>query len=78
MRFGGLPFAASGETNALSSASIGYVNNIALTAGNILTAFASSSATGLNAYQTPTGGGTVSDVPIDTAGVIIYTVTYRV
>jgi hypothetical protein len=76
MFLGNFPFTTS--STGYSAAAIGYVNNIALTAGNILTAFASSSTTYLNVYQTPTGGGTVSDVPIDTAGVIIYTVTYRV
>ena len=76
MFLGNFPFTTS--STGYSAAAIGYVNNIALTAGNILIAYAGSSTTGLNVYQTPTGGGAVSDVPIDTAGVIIFTITYRV
>ena len=78
LRFGGLPFAASGETNALSSASVGYVDNITLTASNILTVFNSASNTFLQAYQYPVGGGAASIVPVDLAGGIFYTITYRV
>ena len=78
LRFGGLPFAASGETNALSSASVGYVDNITLTANNILTVFNSASNTFLQAYQYPVGGGAASIVPVDLAGGIFYTITYRV
>ena len=76
MLFGNFPFTTS--STGYSAAAIGYASNIALTAGNILTAFASTSSTYVNAYQTPTGGGSVTDVPMDAAGQIIYTITYSV
>ena len=78
MRFGNFPFSTSSDVSVLSAAALGYVNNITLTAGNILTAFASASTTYVTAYQTPTGGGASNVVPIDTAGVVVFTLTYRV
>jgi hypothetical protein len=78
MRFGGLPFTTSSDVSSNSAVTIGYAHNIALTAGNILTAYTSTGATFSEANQTPTGGGASTAVPIDTAGEIIYTVSYRV
>jgi len=76
MLFGNFPFTTS--STQYSAAAIGYASNITLTAGHILTAFASTSVTYISAYQTPTGGGSALDVPIDLAGQIIFTITYSV
>ena len=78
LRFGGLPFAASASTNAISAASIGYANNITLTASNVLTIFNSGTNTFVQAYQYPVGGGASTIVPVALSGGIIYSITYRV
>jgi hypothetical protein len=78
MRFGNFPFTTSSSAGALTAAAIGYVQNIALTASNILTGWAGTSATSIFAYQTPVGGGASTAVPIDTSGTIIFNITYRV
>ena len=78
MYFAGLPFAASSSASYHSAASISYVNNIALTASNVLTLFITPGASSLEASQYPVGGGGVTNVPVDVSGNIIYTVTYRV
>jgi hypothetical protein len=76
MQITGLPF----TTNAtvFTSVTLGYVDNIALTAGNIMTAYTSKSSTLINLNQTPTGGGATIGVPIDVAGRIMVSVTYSV
>jgi len=76
MQITGLPF----TTNAtvFTSVTLGYVDNIALTAGNIMTAYTSTSSTLINLIQTPTGGGATTGVPIDVAGRIMGSVTYSV
>jgi len=76
MQITGLPF----TTNAtvFTSVTLGYVDNIALTAGNIMTAYTSTSSTLINLIQTPTGGGATTGVPIDVAGRIMVSVTYSV
>ena len=78
MRLGGLPFATNATANSISSVSFGYVNNVALTASNILTGFTSTGNTFIDLYQTPTGGGTSTLVPVDTNCAIGYNVSYRV
>jgi hypothetical protein len=78
MRLSGLPFANSATAGSFSAVAFGYVNNLSLTAGNILTGFTSVGNTFIDCFQTPTGGGASTSVPIDTAAELIYTVTYRV
>jgi hypothetical protein len=78
MRLSGLPFANSSTAGSFSAVTFGYVNNLSLTAGNILTGFTSVGNTFIDCFQTPTGGGGSTSVPIDTAAELIYTVTYRV
>ena len=76
MQITGLPF----TTNAtvFTSVTLGYVDNIALTAGNIMTAYTGKSSTTINLNQTPTGGGATTGVPIDTVGRIMCSLTYSV
>ena len=78
MRFGGLPFTSSSSSQSYNAASVGYLNNISLTANNVLTPLIGPSQTYLESYQYPVGGGAVNTVPIDVSGSIIYTLTYRV
>ena len=78
MSASGLPFTTSVTSNTYCSVAIGYFNNVALTALNIATAFADTGTTEVLIYQTPTGGGSSSAVPIDTSANIILSGTYFV
>ena len=71
MLFGGFP-AGDSLTYSYGSLAIGYIDNIALTAGKVPIAYIATGATP-TAYlnQTPTGGGAAAAVPIDTAGEIM-------
>ena len=64
---GNLPFTAA-NSNTFPSLAIGWANNIALTANNVLTAYVNSNSATIVLYQYPTGGGAATTVPIDTAG----------
>ena len=78
MRLGGLPFTTNSTANSISSVTFGFINNIALTASNLLMGYTSTGNTFIDLYQYPTGGGAASAVSVDTAGGIGYNVTYRV
>ena len=78
MRFGGLPFTSANVATNYNGISIGYVNNIALTAGNVLYGLLEFGTTYVTATQSPTGGGAYSLVPIDTSAEIAFTATYFV
>ena len=75
MRFTGLPF-----TNAANfwAASVGFADNIALTANSIITALVESAGSFVTFVQYPAGGGATSGVPVDTAGEIIVSGSYTV
>ena len=76
MRIAGLPFTTA--SSPYSSVSFGYLSGIALTAGNTMIGFTQLSDTKIELWQTPTGGGTSTAVPVDAAGEIICSVTYTV
>jgi hypothetical protein len=76
MRLGGLPFATLSATNNLGGVAVGYNHNIALTANNVLTAYTLANSTECVVDQYPVGGGASTTVPIDTAGGIVFTVSY--
>jgi hypothetical protein len=78
MRFGNFPFTTSSDSGSNNGVSFGYVHNIALSASNVLTGFTSPGSTYIDAYQYPVGGGASAAVPIDTAGDVIFTASYRV
>jgi hypothetical protein len=78
MSFAGLPFTSSSGVNSYSAASIGYFNNIALTASNVMVLLSNPATSFIEALQYPVGGGASGSVPIDTAGGIMFTVTYNV
>jgi len=77
LRFSGLPFTSDATVSFNPALSLGYVHNIALTANNLMTAIVINNATAINVYQYPVGGGAATAVPIDTAGQVIYTVSYE-
>jgi hypothetical protein len=72
---GNLPF-----TNASNywSASVGYANNIALTAGSVMTAYVEIFTSYITLWQYPTGGGAATEVPIDATGGIMLSASYNV
>jgi hypothetical protein len=75
MRIGNLPFT---NGNAFWAGSFGFIANIALTAGYVLTGYVEASSSYVTLSQTPVGGGVASDVPIDTAGTIVFSASYTV
>jgi len=60
------------------SGSIGYANNIALTAGKIMTGSVEANTAYVNLQQYATGGGASGGIPIDTAGEIMFSASYTV
>jgi hypothetical protein len=73
----GLPFNAFSTTNNWGTINIGYVSDLALTALNYLTGMIAWSSSDVTLFQTPVGGGTATQVPMDTSFSIVYTATYR-
>nr|MDQ3038347.1 hypothetical protein [Pseudomonadota bacterium] len=69
LRIGGLPFTSSND-GFDSAVSIGYVDNLALTAANVPTAIVLANSSQIGLFQTPTGGGATTAVPLDTAFVL--------
>ena len=74
-RIGGLPFTSS---SAVASVTVGFVDNLALTAGKVLMLLFASGSVNINVRQTPTGGGAWDEVNIDAAAVILVSGTYFV
>ncbi len=77
MRIGGLPFTAASDATYPACA-IGDINNIALTANNVVLARVEPSTTNIFMAQYPVGGGASSSVGIDTAGFITLAGSYIV
>jgi len=76
MGISGLPFNVANVADYFPSASIGSISNIALTAGNIMTAYATNNSNVINLEQYPTGGGASTSIPIDTSGTIVISISY--
>jgi hypothetical protein len=73
----GLPFTSASGANSYGSATIGYLDNCALVALNYPLAFISPSVTFINLAQSPTGGGALNLVAMDTSFSIMIAATYR-
>jgi hypothetical protein len=78
MYIGGFPFSLRTSTGYNAYAALGYINNIALTAGNFPLILAGSSDSFARFFQSPTGGGAATAVPMDTAGQVGFTLSYQV
>jgi len=76
MRIVGLPFASINSANIYPAISLGFLNNVALTASNLLTGFVILNDTKIALYQTPVGGGAATTVPVDAAGDVMFSATY--
>ena len=76
MQIGILPFATKNITNLYASATLGYVNLVALTAGYVPMAWANAGETVIRLYQIPTGGGINIVVPLDVSAEMMITIDY--
>jgi len=72
----GFPFVSNATANTQSALSISFVDNIALTAGNIPFAYFEVNSQRVVFSQTPTGGGAAVPVPLDTAGGVMVSGSY--
>ena len=75
--FAGLPFTSATTGNG-AGVSLGRVNNIALTANNVLLAYVATNTTIAPLRQYPVGGGAEAQVPMNTAGEVNFSATYMV
>lgn len=78
MLISGLPFSAQNFSDLYNAVSFGWVYNISLTAGNVVTGYVSYNTPFITLEQYPVGGGLSTPVPIDSAGGFIANVTYIV
>jgi hypothetical protein len=69
-----LPFTVSGH----AAVAFGFVSGVTLTASNYLIGYADSGTTKITLLQTPTGGGSASNVALDTSADIMVAGTYFV
>jgi hypothetical protein len=76
LQIGGLPFTSSNSTSNYTAVTFGLVDGVSLTAGNILCGYTDLSSTIINIAQTPSGGGSLTFVPVDAAGGFIFTCSY--
>jgi hypothetical protein len=76
MRLANFPFVFQGSGAYYGAVTFGYVSNIALSANNILTAYTVGANTFCDCYQYAPGGGSTSPLALDTAGGLIFSVTY--
>lgn len=73
-----LPFSSSATTDLYNAVTIGYANNLALTANNVVIAHNPNNSSRIDFYQYAVGGGANSAVAIDTGASIIVSATYFV
>jgi hypothetical protein len=73
----GLPFTSVSGANSYGSVTIGYLDNCTLTALNYPLGIISPGVTYINLVQSPTGGGALTAVPMDTSFSIMVSATYR-
>ena len=76
MRISGMPYAVSASSDHITYPA--WFQNIALTANNVLYTLHTTGTTNITLQQALTGGGAISNVPIDTAGEIIVSGTYPI
>lgn len=76
MRISGLPFVSENTADFYQSATVGYIDNISLTASSCITAFIDPNTDSIRLWQYPAGGGGSSAVSIDTGGQIMISMTY--
>jgi hypothetical protein len=77
MSISGLPFTSNSTSNNASSLS-SWVNNLTLSALNILTPIVNTNSASVSFFQTPVGGGAVGLVTLDTSAQVIISGHYEV
>ena len=77
LEISGLPFSINSQANSFVGVTVGYVENLTLTANNTLLAFGVPGTTRIAFYQY-TGGSATTIVPMDTAAGLIFSITYSV
>ena len=78
LQIGNLPFAATNADFYRPGISIGYLNNVALTASNIATGWIEKNASFIDMQQYPVGGGAATDVAYDISGRISFGAVYTI
>ena len=76
LQISGLPFNTNNNTT-FPAVSIGYLENIALTANATPLGLTTNNNNKIYFYQVPSGGGVNVQIPYDSAGSIIITGTYK-
>jgi len=77
LQLAGFPFTSIGTTNYRASGTFGWVENLTLSANNIVTMAITPSSTKSDVTQYPAGGGAASSVPLDAAANLHYSITYQ-
>ncbi len=78
LRVASLPFTSANVTNLYSAVDVGYVDGLAVTAGNYVTAYMMPNSSLIVLAQVPTGGGSNVGIPLDTAATVILSGHYEV
>lgn len=78
MEVTGLPFTIKNTGDGFCAASIGFLNNISLSANSLATAFGIANTTRVALHQYAVGGGASSAVSMDAAGGLMISITYSV
>ena len=78
MRIDGLPFTSMASSPYYHAVNIGYIDNVATTAGTVPSGFVLNNSTQIWMGQIPTGGGAWAYMGIDTAGAINISGQYEV
>lgn len=76
LQLANLPFVAKNQAGLNQAVTLSFLNNLALTAGNIAQANILPNTTIIAVVQTPVAGGAVTNVPIDVAFDVTYSATY--
>ncbi len=76
LEVGSLPFNTANDTT-YPAVTIGYANNVALTANTTPTALLRNNGNAIYFYQIPSGGGSSFTIPYDGVGVLIIAGTYK-
>lgn len=76
LQIGGLPFTSKNQANLFQPMTLAFVSNIALTAGNYAQAIILPNTTTAGLVQSATGGGGISNVPMDAVFDLAFSATY--
>jgi hypothetical protein len=78
LMIGNLPFTTSSSANSQGGLTIGYINNVTLTASNYAFVLLQVNKTTVDIYQYPVGGGVTNPVAYDAGGELVISGQYFV